>query len=173
MGTGKTLTLTALGYYLHQIGFDIYSNYPVNYEHQAIITPNEIEGIKNGIFLGDELWAWMDSRVSASKKNKAISGILLKSRKRGFHVLHTAQFFSQPDKRLREHTDVLVVPEYDDLSLSCNVEIYRYKGHDQIDTTPLNSFTINAVPVFDLYDSYQGIYEEVGELNARQPAKAL
>ena len=170
MGTGKTLTLTGLGKYLQEIGFDIYSNYPVKFPHKPITNPLEIDTIKNGIFLGDELWNWMDSRVSARKQNQVISGILLKSRKRGFHVLHTAQFFSQPDKRLREHTDILAVPEYNDLDLTCFVTCYNYLGRGNVNPLPASTFTFNAAAIFGLYDSYEGIYEEVKESKNRQRA---
>ena len=173
MGSGKTLSLTYLGGLAKLMGYDIYSNYPINYEHTPIIKSEQIETIKNGVFLADELWSWMDCRASGGKKNLFMSSILLKSRKRGFHIFHTAQFFLQPDKRLREHTDIMAVPEYDHVTKTCQLSYYRYIGHEQIIPTPLKTFTFNARPVFELYDSYQGIYEEGAESIDHQPAKAL
>lgn len=158
MGTGKTLTLTLFGYVFQQTGYDIYANYKVNYPHTPINSPEEIEKIKNGVFLGDELWSWLDSRCSAKAKNRTIANILLKSRKRGFHILHTAQFFSLPDKRLREHTDLLAVPKFDELNETCSVTFYQYKGHQNVGIDPIGSFKFNAAPAYALYDSYAGIY---------------
>ena len=160
MGTGKTLTLTLLGYIFQQQGIDIYSNYPVNFEHTPVRKPEEIKNIQYGVFLGDELWSWLDARTSATKKNRIISSILLKSRKRGYHIIHTAQFKSQPDKRLREHTDYFGITDYDKFNQTAHVEFYAYLGHDRTEPAPRLSFNFNAKPIFQLYDSYSGLYSE-------------
>jgi len=162
MGSGKTLTLTLLGYLHYLNGERIYSNYKVNYPHVPIRKPEEIEKIKNGVFLGDELWAWLDSRSSPSKINKTISKILLKSRKRGYSIYHTAQFFMQPEKRLREHSDKIIVQSFNELTGRCTITFYNYMGSGRV-SQPLKSLTFNGRLVFPLYDSYQGIYGDEEE----------
>jgi len=161
MGAGKTLTMTLLGYLAQQGGTEVFSNYKLNFPHTPVRSPQEMLHIKNGLFLGDELWSWMDARASATQQNKAISQILLKSRKMGYDILHTAQFKHQPDKRLREHTDWIIVPEFDKFTSICKVTIYRYFGNDHI-SEPINTFSFKAKAVFPLYDSFTGIYDDDG-----------
>ena len=160
MGNGKTLTMTYLGLLLYQTGNKIYSNYPVKYPHTPILNPDDIKKIKNGVFLGDELWSWLDARESHKSKNKFVSSILLKSRKKGYDIFHTAQFRSQPDKRLREHTDFFVIPEYNPSNHTCKAKFHQYYGNDRIDMDANKVITFNAKPVYKLYNSYEGIYED-------------
>lgn len=158
MGSGKTLALTLFGYVCHKTGIMVYSNYPVKFPHIPVEKPEEIELISNGVFLGDELWNWIDARTSMKNKNTVISKILLQSRKRNFHILHTAQFKSQPDKRLREHTDIFGIPSFDKTTNMCSISFYEYMGHDRVVAVPISSYKFDGSKVFDLYDSYSGLY---------------
>jgi hypothetical protein len=56
----------------------------------------------------DEAHIFLDSRNSASKRNKIISYFLLQTRKKGCHLYYTTQRFHQIDKRLRDNSDVLI-----------------------------------------------------------------
>ncbi|MEM1544341.1 MAG: zonular occludens toxin domain-containing protein [Candidatus Methanomethylicia archaeon] len=125
LGTGKTLSLTFLAwhYYLKwQKSRPIYANYhlnlyyldkdrKINYiPYKYISSPEELDQIRNGFFAGDELWIWLDSRATATKKNRFTSMILLKSRKRDMDVVYTTQSFGQVDKRVRTVTDFIAFP---------------------------------------------------------------
>jgi hypothetical protein len=50
-----------------------------------------------------------DSRASGSKKNKFITPILAKSRKRGIQIAYTVQYFKQIDIRIRTVTDFICI----------------------------------------------------------------
>ncbi len=89
------------------------------YREKTILKPisslirsyNDVERINNGYAFFDELWGWMDSRMSSSHQNKFIAGILLKSRKRGFNLVYTCQGFHQIEKRIRGITDYIIIPD--------------------------------------------------------------
>ena len=159
MGAGKTLTMTMYGYHEHLLGKTVYSNYPVNFPHIPIRSPIEMADIQEGVFLGDELWSWLDSRESGSTQNKAISRILLKSRKKGYDIYHTAQFHMQPDRRLRNHTDIVIIPEFNKRSQTCIVRRYRYVGKMNVGDL-MSEFKFDARPYYALYDTRGGIYSD-------------
>src|SRR5436189_6182989 len=50
----------------------------------------------------DEVYVWFDSRTSGTKRNRAISYVVLQSRKKGMDIVYTAQAFSSVDLRLRK-----------------------------------------------------------------------
>jgi len=60
----------------------------------------------NSTVLLDELYAWLDSRMSGKKTNIALSHIILQSRKRNFDIIYTVQIFSSVDLRVRRNTEV-------------------------------------------------------------------
>lgn len=150
MGSGKTLTMTALGYRAYLKGERIYSNYPLSFPHTTVGSIDELMSIRRGTFLGDELWSWMDSRSGGSKKNKFISALLLKSRKRGFDVYYTLQHMMQIDARVRRVTDVIVIPKlnHPTKATRCRLEFIDIFG-DRI-RAPIS---FNVRPVFRLYDT--------------------
>jgi len=126
LGAGKTLTLTFFGWYLHtQLGAPLYTNYWVSMPHKTISTLDAIDTITGGVFLGDELWSWMDSRGFGTQKNMQIAKILLKSRKRGIDIFYTTQHFKQMDARVRRITDILCFPEMSK-SGCCTVHFFNY-----------------------------------------------
>jgi hypothetical protein len=164
LGAGKTLTLTFFGWYLHtKMGASIYSNYWLQFPHKIIKDLTEIDNIKGGVFLGDELWSWMDSRTFGSNKNMAISKILLKSRKRGIDIFYTAQHFKQMDVRVRRITDMLCFPEMNARG-GCTVHFYNYFME-----RTRKPITFDARFFFDKYDTE----EEVGDIKGFEAEKAL
>jgi hypothetical protein len=58
----------------------------------------------------DELWLLADARTSRATKNRIVSNILAKSRKRGLTIAYTAQVISSIDNRIRTITDFLSYP---------------------------------------------------------------
>ena len=154
LGWGKTLTLTAIGKIAQLGGYRIFSNYPVKYPFTFIKNPEAIEKVKEGIFLGDELWLWLDSRTSPSKRNMFISKILLKSRKRKFHVLYTTQSLMQIDIRIRRITDVFLLPKFIPPHW-CKISFYGQEGKRY--RSPL---TFDARPIYPMYDTSYEILDE-------------
>jgi hypothetical protein len=127
LGCGKTLTLTYLGlksYFSYGGDVKLFANFHLfGVPFYYVKNIEEIEGMKEGIFLGDELWLWLDSRASSSKKNRAIAMILAKSRKRNVEIFYTTQDFSQIDKRIRKITDLFAMPTLNKNETICSVPI--------------------------------------------------
>lgn len=108
LGSGKTLSLTYFAYRNWIKGRKIFSNYHLEFDHESIKTVDDIENIRAGFCALDELWLWIDSRLSMTKKNRFLSLVLIKSRKRDFDIGYTTQHWMQIDCRVRNVTDFLV-----------------------------------------------------------------
>lgn len=115
-GTGKTMTMTYIGLKYFTQGKTLYSNYKLqdqdNREISTLIkAEKDFALMKNGVFLGDELWKWNDARELKGGKKKFVNDSLLVFRKRGIkEVVYTTQNINQIDKRVRENTDYIVIP---------------------------------------------------------------
>jgi hypothetical protein len=147
LGTGKTLSMTWFAenkFHKHKI--PVYANYGFKHRKQFLKKPDDMKNLKNGCIALDEVWLWLDSRAFMKKQNKFLSGILLKSRRRGLDILYTAQDFSQVEKRLRNITDILVYPEMSPKMTTCYAKAYsRFSGKQ------LYTVQIKTKPVFKLY----------------------
>jgi hypothetical protein len=141
LGAGKTASLTYFALRNYQKHRKIYANYHLNFPYTAVTSIEQIEDMREGFFAGDELWLWLDSRSSGSQKNKAISAILLKSRKRGIQIGYTTQNFHQMDRRIRHITDFIATPTLNKHETKCSilvwshpamrlVKVYKFKTHE-------------------------------------------
>src|SRR5688572_27043115 len=105
MGGGKTLTMTYFLAILYaELKLRVMTNYKLNFpkrdngyvpeliDMNLMLDPKNTQMMNCAIGL-DEFWLWMDSRNSSSKVNKAISHILLQSRKRNVEIFITAQSY--------------------------------------------------------------------------------
>jgi len=99
---------------------------------------------------------WLDSRMSGAKKNQVISKILLVSRKRGINIGFTCQHFSQIDKRIRNITDFIAMPQ-----LSPNETKCRLRVHHAITGQLVRMYRFDTAPVFKMYSTN----EEVKDLS--------
>lgn len=156
LGAGKTLGLTWYGNLWHRRGYTIYSNYKLSYPFKPITCLEDIEDMSEGFACLDELWLWMDARMSATKRNKAIAQILLKSRKRDISIGFTTQAFRQVDVRMRHITDYLVMPELISKNKWC---ILRFFENPPMRPVLIKKFP--TAPVFGMYDTK----EEIGEID--------
>ena len=135
LGVGKTLTATYIAWKNYtEKGRKIYANYTLygipftpikTLEALKKMIPPETPTLeqllqsKEILFVGDELWKWIDSRCSImdvsarerrSIKNKIVTDILGASRKAFVTIVYTAQTISSVDKRIREVTDLTAYP---------------------------------------------------------------
>lgn len=150
LGAGKTL---ALSYYLHKYRKNpIYSNYHLSFKHHYIKNPEDLLNVSHGYIGLDEIWAWMDSRVSGSRKNRILGHFLLTSRKRGCHVLYTTQHFKQVDRRVRNITDIFVFPSFNKRRKELTIEMVS-----QFDEKFKKKYVLDARPLFGLYDTSEEI----------------
>jgi len=111
--------------------------------------PSHENYIANGIVVHN-------SRVSGSKKNKLISAILLKSRKRGINIGYTAQHLSQVDKRMRNITDFIAVPQLTPQETWCRLRVYH-----AISGQLIKMYKFETAPIFKMYKTE----EEVKDLS--------
>jgi hypothetical protein len=92
--------------------YKIHANFWLNLPNvHYVTTVEDIEKIYDGFAFLDEFWSWIDSRVSGySDTNLAVTGILHKSRKRGFNVIYESKLIHMTDRRIRELTDYILRP---------------------------------------------------------------
>jgi hypothetical protein len=116
-GSGKTLLLTYLALkYASKKNYDVYANYHIERKRIQYLTPEKFIEINppdsKRVFIAlDEVYLWLDSRVSTSKVNRLLSWIILQSRKRNMDIGYTAQLSTTVDMRLRAMTDLIVIAE--------------------------------------------------------------
>ena len=91
---------------------NIYSNFKLNgIPYTFIDDTDQLEDMRDGFFAADELWRWLNARVSSSKKNRFIGKILLKLRKYNVNLGYTSQAWRQTDVWIRGITDFLGFPK--------------------------------------------------------------
>lgn len=122
--------------------------------------------MQSGFFAGDELWTWLDSWEGKSEKQRLISNILLKSRKRDITIAYTTQTMQQITKRIRDITDFIAYPVISVDGTYCRMEIFR--GPKVSPATRINPARyFNIEPVIAMYNTYEEIkpVEESGDFH--------
>jgi hypothetical protein len=168
-GSGKTLFLSAIGKLFYETGATIYSSYHVNFPHIPVIHPTQIHThMQNGLFLGDELWSWLDCWKHGLADNFTATA-MMRVRKNQLSVIHTAQKYMQPKNRLRTSSDFYIsMPKENKYNISENdmfmAEVYDYRG--EMNTRPvlgqlISRVQMEASPNFNLYDTFEPIYSDM------------
>ena len=72
LGSGKTLAMTHMASYNYAVmAKTIYSNYHLKrIPYVPITSLEQIELMKDGVFVADEFWSWVDSRTTKTKRNR-------------------------------------------------------------------------------------------------------
>lgn len=160
LGRGKTLGMTMLGHYFKiQTGLThVVSNYETDITTNYVTNSNELEEMsKNveGIYLLDEIWAWMSSRDAM--KNDEMIDLVLNSRKRGCLIVYTVQNMKMADNILTDITDYYgVCSHYEghEVGLEHDIaEIQLFNG----DGEPVKTFRYNAETYYGTYDTSEEI----------------
>lgn len=155
-GCGKTLLLTYFAsWFYFEKGIQIYSNYALNFPHFKIEEPEQILEIKDGFACLDELWLWLDSRCSGSKKNRIVSNILSQARKKQYSFGFTAQVGTAVDLRVRHICTHVYFP-----SVS-NHQFIRVEGYRRtsLDWLWLKPFRINIFEIGKYFNTLQPTYD--------------
>lgn len=114
MGTGKTLSLVRYAYNYYRSGYKIYSNIHLNFPYTRVGLQDLLDYanantyLEKSIVIIDEAHVLLDSRNSASKRNRLVSFFVVLTRKMGCNLLYTTQRFHQIDKRLRDNSDIVI-----------------------------------------------------------------
>lgn len=123
-GSGKTLSMVKYAIEDLEKGKNIFLNFHLNLTtipkkyHKKIHLLDD-EFFKNyenfklyncSLFL-DEIYVYIDSRLSGTKRNRVWSYFINQTRKRDIDLYYTVQLFSSVEKRLRVQTEIYIYPE--------------------------------------------------------------
>lgn len=118
-GSGKTLFMVYVMHFLDKSGKPFITNVNTTFKN-AVYIENPLSlfelaetGNYQYAFI-DELWLWLDSRFSASKRNREFTRFANQIRKYDMTLYHTLQNFYNIDVRLRALTTYIIIPKYDE-----------------------------------------------------------
>lgn len=112
LGSYKTCSLTYFALMAHLSGQKVYSNYRLyGIPYYPVHSIEQVASMKDGFAAMDEFWLWADSRVATSKRNRAVARIISASRHVGVDFGFTVQLMHMADRRLRQLTDLTVLPK--------------------------------------------------------------
>jgi len=135
MGKGKTLTAVILGLIYKQKGYEIYSNMKNFLDSKYIDDLDDLKDLDintKRLLILDEIYVYIDSRNSSTKRNKAYSYLIFQSRKRNFDIIYTAQLYSAVDKRLRNLTNIIIEPEINLEKNILKIKITKTNGTEKV-----------------------------------------
>ncbi len=168
LGSGKTLLASILAYTFKQKGYKIYANYNLKIRDYYIDLSNPEEFIKvfekinpkiKNLMVLDELYIFLDSRTSASIRNRLYDTIVLQSRKLNLNIIHTEQDPKAVDLRLRLITNYYLYPEYDKENDLLNITVF-----DNLYAQPIRNLKVeNVSRFFNLYDTTQKIKDNFND----------
>lgn len=187
IGTGKTMTGVSLAMRDIKDGKRCFTNVrfkglsktienKVTYLNKEIIkemfqkVKDGTLNMKNSVVLIQEMHNYMDSRLSASEKNRTLSYWILQSRHLGQEscdIIYDTQDLGQVDKRLRSNTDYILCPTI--------AEYFQYvkkkgkkwvqvdaprvilvDGYFKFQHNPLHiRFQLDVSGIIDLYDTHE------------------
>jgi hypothetical protein len=157
LGSGKTLSQTNFlwknWFYRRRPVFANYHLFKIPYHYVEYV--EQFEKMKDGVVGADELWTIVDSRCSKDDRNRLVSSILLKSRKRDLTYFYTAQMLELLDKRIRKIQDFTAYPMLNTNQTVCKVVIFRTgypKEHHYMKTVYYKTGL-----VFNMFDTYEEI----------------
>lgn len=161
-GKGKTLTMVRDAYKMYSNGYNIYSNMTLSFgkyiSSEDVLELNKDSMLFNCVLVLDELQLFFDSRNFTRQKNKDFSNFIQQSRKRNIHIFYTTQYINTVDLRIRQQTDIIAYPNFDDKTKFCHVFYFDLtKLEDDFEVLALNPVTVvyDAKPIFKLYDTYE------------------
>ncbi len=157
LGSGKTLFLTWLAF-ISKNKQKIYANYNIDIDNFQKITIQDLESLGKGLILIDEAYLWLDSRLSASERNRYMSKIIFQSRKRGFDIFLSAQLRGSVDLRFRGVEDIIIKADGCD-----EKENFHYLITDK---ETVKDFWIKNDVIKELYDLYDTLEYPKGSVES-------
>lgn len=158
MGAGKTLTSVILARKFDKMykNQSIISNFDIDVSDKIVTNPIDLEEASKdyeGLQVLDEVWSWADSRKSG--ENEVFNDMIINSRKRGWIIIYTAQDLHMVEKRLRDNTDYVIIPEHHSKPTEDVLKVHIF---DMPTMEHVKTLKFNPEPVYDSYDTT----EEVG-----------
>lgn len=158
LGSGKTLTLSYLALKNWLIkGRIIYSNYHLYHiPYFEITTVRQLDIMIEGVFVADEFWVNVDARTSTKSRNRIVSDIARRSRKRNLEYIYTSQTLDQIDKRIRKIQDFTGYPILSGDDSICKVVVFR-SGYPKV-SKYLHTFYYRTAFIFDVFDTNEEVF---------------
>lgn len=161
-GCGKTLLLVSLAKKYYDQGFPIYSNItlkkPYFKDYTHITTLKQLEKMKYGFALLDEVWIWVYARSSMSKLNQDIIRIIMLNRKNDISIWYSMQL-SQADKLLRGVTRYYLHPIIENYIQPDNEQYLKAKVYNQIGYKIGDLFIDDISKYFPMFDTREVVYQ--------------
>lgn len=160
-GSGKTLLMVLLAVSSKR---QVLGNFSLKLDNYTKIDPMDLQNLGfNKLVLLDELYTWLDARVSSSFLNRYISYILMQCRHRTIDVYGTLQLFGMADLRFRAMVNRIIKCSRK-YKKGVNKEFWDFKYEI------MNTYTGEVVTkkltyekaklYFPLYDSYEIMVSE-------------
>lgn len=164
-GAGKTLTMVKDGYRYKENGYKVLSNFKVKYaeyiENEEILNLDKNSDLYNCVIMIDEVQIFFDSRRSMKKEAMNFSNFIQQIRKRNITILGTTQYSNTVDLRFRQHTDIVVYPNFLKEFNVCEVTYIDMTSlediYNQIKEPKTVKTVYNPLPVFNLYNTSEMI----------------
>ncbi len=177
-GKGKTLAavqqailLVLKNWRLGNTDYKLYANINLTLPkilqkaYVKITSYQQVKDLENGVFLFDEMWTWVDSRVSISKQNRFWSLWSIKTRKKGIDLLYTEQYELLIDVRIREITEYIARPHQEQFDAETTA-LAKYKQpvyfYTVVKLEPIKhpeqkirEYFIKNKLFFNLYDTFE------------------
>jgi len=162
-GAGKTTTMVKDAYIEYMRGRRVISNMEsLNYgeymSNEDIVKINKQSNIENAVLLIDEMQIFFDSRRSMKKSNLDFSNFVQQTRKRNIDIYGTTQFSNAVERRVRDHTDITVRPQF-----LKNYNLIKVIYYDETAKEDLFSEVVkreivyNPKQIFNLFDTNEKI----------------
>lgn len=173
VGEGKTMSIVkeALRFHLQNPNLPIFSNIALlTLPYKRIDSAAVLFEINEPCFvLLDELWHLADSRRGMSVVNDVMNMLLLRSRKKGWRVGYTEQWYTQTDIRIRFITQLFIQPSllrrggqlilrediFDKFGSPLKVRAYDATGFFDDFLTGDDPFTLNLEELKFLWHKYR------------------
>lgn len=129
LGAGKTVFMVREGYHYQQKGYQVYTNFKVDYPHVLLKNPKQLIYIglnnpKPKVVLIDEAYLWFDALIKSSKIQTFYRNLINVTRKFKFIMYFTTQTLGQMNYRTRLLFDYVIEPVI-------IRPIFRYKNSDE------------------------------------------
>lgn len=132
---GKSMVMAYHGLtkYLNNISlgnkyYTVYSNFHLNFPHVYINDVNFLNRMTNGIFLGDDLEAWLSSKFGKAYEKQNVLEIMLQLGKRNIDVLWSCKRPLGVIKDLRDTTDYFIECDMVLIDMPRSVDEYLFKS---------------------------------------------
>ena len=109
-GTGKTWLMTYIAKIKNDDGRPVFSNYVLKFPFTPVASLDDLQKVKHGVLLLDEVWLWMSARTSMNKMNQELHKVIILNRKRDVDIIYSAQHPKFVDVNLRRVTTTWLMP---------------------------------------------------------------